>query len=91
MNMQDYNVLNDDGGIEIPELYAIATSTDTDHDKRLIAVQEFIQEQTNDSYCHLASSRVGLPCSMLNFDRSGFLVCTSPINCSVKAFISTSL
>lgn len=40
--MQDYNVLNDRKGIEMPAVYDIATSTDTEHDKHQITAQKFI-------------------------------------------------
>lgn len=42
MYMQDYDVLDDGGGIEIPILHAIVTNTDTKHDKPPITGQEFI-------------------------------------------------
>lgn len=60
MYIQDYDVLNDKEGIGIPEVYDIATSTDTQHYTRLITGQEYIHEQPKDSYCRKAKSTVEL-------------------------------
>lgn len=50
--MQEIHVINDDKCIGIPELYAIATSTDTMYDIHRTTGQEFIHEQTKGSYFH---------------------------------------
>lgn len=53
--------LNDSKGIGIPAVHAIGTSTDFEHDKCSTTAQLFIPEQGKDSYCHRASTTVGLP------------------------------
>lgn len=46
MYTQEYDVLDDNEGIGIPEVYANATSTGTEYEKRPIAAREFTQETT---------------------------------------------
>lgn len=78
--MEDHDVLNDNEGIAIFEVYATATSTDRKHDKRPMIAREFVQEQAKDSYFPQASCTIGLPGSTFNHDRNAFLVCTASIN-----------
>lgn len=59
--MQDYAVLNDNEGTEIPALHAIVTLTDIKHDKRQITLLKIIYDPAKDSYFRQASSIVGLP------------------------------
>lgn len=89
--MQDYEVLNDKESTGIPAVYAIATLTDTRHDKYPITAQKFIHEQVRDLYCLQPSSTVGLPWSTHNYNRNGFLVHAAPINGALHKVFLTSL
>lgn len=56
--MQDYDELNDEGGIGIFAVHAIATSRDTEDEQSQITAQALIYEQAKDSYSRQASYKV---------------------------------
>lgn len=66
-------------GVGLLAVYDIQTSTESEHDKRQIIVQDFICRQAKDSYYGKASCTLVLPGSVLSFDRNGFLTRTEPI------------
>lgn len=61
MYMENYDVLNRKEAIELPIVYAIETSTETEYDKRTTNAQDFIDEQAKHSYCRQTSSTVRDP------------------------------
>lgn len=75
----------------LPAIHALVTSTETEHDKRVITTEQFIHEQITDYYCRQASSTVGLPSSTFHFDRNGFLVRFAPVDGAGKKVIPKSL
>lgn len=91
MYMQDYRVINDDKGTELPEILTIATSTESEYDRPSLTTHDLVQEQAKDSYCPQASPTVGLPGSRINYDRKGLLVRTAVIDGEVQKVIPTSL
>lgn len=60
MYVEDYGESHKKEGIGIHVLHAIATSKNTEYDKRLVTAQEFIYEQRKYFYCLQASSTVDL-------------------------------
>lgn len=78
-----YDVLIDEQGIEIPAVQPIVTLPNSEHDKGLITARELIYKQGKDSYCLQKWLKVGLPCSMLNYDKNETLDRTTPIDGTV--------
>lgn len=76
--MQSYDELDDNKGIGIPEVYSLAISTDSEHDKRPMSAQEFIQEQAKNTNSLQAISTVGLPGATFSYNGNVFLVRTGP-------------
>lgn len=58
--MQNYELFNEEEGIWICEVFSIAISADTEHNKHVVPAHGFRHEQEKDSCCPQASSTVGL-------------------------------
>lgn len=89
MKGQDYDVLNDRKGIDIPVVHAMATWTNMEYDKRPITAQEFIYQQSKDSYCRQASDTFPLPDSTINNSSNGFQIPSAPKHGAVQKVIPT--
>lgn len=73
----------------ISEVYTIAISTDTEHDKRLVTAQELIQSQSEDSYCRRDSNTFGLTGAIFNYKKMGIWFVQRPLTGQVrKSFLS---
>lgn len=66
--MQDYNKLTDKEDIGRTEIYAIATSTEFEHDKRPITASDFINEHMKNLCCRQASPTIVLTGSTFSYD-----------------------
>lgn len=72
MCTQDYEGLNDSKSIKVHTVYNIATSMETEENLSTTEADYFIYKQAKDPHCRQGSSTVGLPGSMLKYDRKGF-------------------
>lgn len=89
--MKEYDARSDNEGVCIPELYALATSTRSRSDGRLITTQEGIHEQVKKLNCGQASSTMGFPGLTYNYDSNEFLMGIAPIDGTVNKVVFTFL
>ena len=65
--------------------------TPEERDVSSVTVEEFLQEQAENSFCRGASKTVGNPDSCFDVYQYGFLVCKSPLERTLQQFVPKRL
>lgn len=68
----------------LPDIDTIATKTKDGEQNDPPAVEEFLGEQSTDSYCRAVAKSVGLTASSFSIDHNGLLARRSPIESPFK-------
>ena len=74
-----------------PDCFHALVITPVERDAASISVEEFLIEQTEDSFCRFAAETTGMPNSKFNIDRYGFLVRNSPLDGTLQRVVPTQL